>query len=182
MQALGDITWLEETILVLASEGGGRRAALLSIAVAGTLLASAATVRAEVPEAVVGSLGAPESITTAFGQLDFTDGVPSVETAQKTYDMLDFTQALNVYNNSFRGASALAIVKGFEGIGAQPGDVVIFSEFMDSNSLFLTANADTVYYLTGLDLSKGPIVIEQPPGAVGTINDMWFSADLGAST
>jgi hypothetical protein len=172
---------LEETILVLASEGGGRRAALLSIAVAGTLLASAATVRAEVPEAVVGSLGAPESITTAFGQLDFTDGVPSVETAQKTYDMLDFTQALNVYNNSFRGASALAIVKGFEGIGAQPGNVVIFSEFMDSNSLFLTANADTVYYLTGLDLSKGPIVIEQPPGAVGTINDMWFSwiIDIG---
>jgi hypothetical protein len=95
--------------------------------------------------------------------------------------MLDFTQALSAYNNSFRGASALAIVKGFEGIGAQPGDVVIFSEFMDSNSLFLTANADTVYYLTGLDLSKGPIVVEQPPGAVGTINDMWFSwiIDIG---
>jgi hypothetical protein len=46
---------------------------------------------------------------------------------------------------------------------------------MDANSLFLTANADTVYYLTGLDLSKGPIVVEQPAGAVGTINDMWFS-------
>ena len=52
---------------------------------------------------------------------------------------------------------------------------------MDSNSLFLTANADTVYYLTGLDLSKGPIVIEQPSNAVGTINDMWFSwiIDIG---
>jgi hypothetical protein len=149
--------------------------------VASALLASVAVVRAEVPDAVVSTLGAPDSITTTFGQLDFTDGVPSVETAQKTFDMLDFTQALNAYNNSFRGASALAIVKGFEGIGAQPGDVVIFSEFMDSNSLFLTANADTVYYLTGLDLSKGPIVVEQPPGAVGTINDMWFSwiIDIG---
>jgi len=60
--------------------------------------------------------------------------------------------------------------------------VVIFEKFMDSNSLFLTANADTVYYLTGLDLSKGPVVVEQPPGAVGTINDMWFSwvIDIGA--
>ena len=43
----------------------------------------------------------------------------------------------------------LAIVKGFESIGAKPGDVVIFSDLMDANSLFLTANADTVYYLSG---------------------------------
>ena len=52
---------------------------------------------------------------------------------------------------------------------------------MDSNSLFLTPNADTVYYLTGLDLSKGPLVIEQPSNAVGTVNDMWFSwvIDIG---
>jgi hypothetical protein len=39
---------------------------------------------------------------------------------------------------------------------------------MDSNSLFLTANADTV------DLSDGPVVIEQPSGGLGAINDMWF--------
>lgn len=157
------------------------RPVLTALTVAGALLATSAIVCAEVPEAVVKSLGAPDSIDTSFGTLDFVDGVPTVESAQKTYDMMDFTQALNVYNNSFRGASALAIVKGFEGIGAEPGDVVIFSEFMDSNSLFLTPNADTVYYLTGLDLSKGPIVIEQPPGAVGTINDMWFSwiIDIG---
>jgi hypothetical protein len=158
-----------------------RHPLLRALIMAGLLLAPAVPVRAEVPEGVVESLGAPASISTGFGQLDFGDGVPTAETAQKAYDMLDFTQALSAYNNSFRGASALAIVKGFEGIGAKPGDVVIFSKFMDSNSLFLTANADTVYYLTGLDLSKGPVVVEQPPGAVGTINDMWFSwiIDIG---
>lgn len=158
-----------------------RRPSFSALAIAGLVLASAGGARAEVSQEVLDSLGAPASIATGFGQLDFTDGVPTVETAQKTYDMLDFTQALSAYNNSFRGASALAIVKGFEGIGAAPGDVVIFEKFMDSNSLFLTANADTVYYLTGLDLSKGPIVVEQPPGAVGTINDMWFSwvIDIG---
>lgn len=158
----------------------GRRPALFVGVVAGLLLTSAIA-RAEVSQQVIDSLGAPSRIETGFGPLDFADGVPSVEAAQKTYDMLDFTQALSAYNNSFRGASALAIVKGFEGIGAAPGDVVIFEKFMDSNSLFLTANADTVYYLTGLDLSKGPVVVEQPPGAVGTINDMWFSwiIDIG---
>ena len=136
---------------------------------------------AEVSEETLKSLGAPDKIETSIGTLKFKDGAPTAETAAKVYDTLDFTHALNAYNNSFRGASALAIVKGFEGIGAKPGDVVIFSELMDSNSLFLTANADTVYYLTGLDLSKGPMVIEQPSNAVGTINDMWFSwvIDIG---
>jgi hypothetical protein len=157
------------------------RPALTALAVASALLSSTAILRAEVPEAVLNSLGAPDRIETGLGPLEFVHGVPTPATAQATFDMLDFNHALSAYNNSFRGASALAIVKGFEGIGAAPGDVVIFSEFMDSNSLFLTANADTVYYLTGLDLSKGPVVVEQPPGAVGTINDMWFSwiIDIG---
>jgi len=145
------------------------------------LLALAAGAHAQVPAKVVESLGAPATLSTGLGKLEFKDGVPTAETAQKTYDILDFSHALSAYNNSFRGASALAIVKGFEGIGAKPGDVVIFPKLMDSKSLFLTPNADTVYYLTGLDLSKGPVVIEQPPGAVGTINDMWFSwiIDIG---
>ena len=158
-----------------------RAPSLQALAVAGVLLAAASITQAQVPDKVVQSLGAPPTISTSLGALDFQDGVPTIETTQRTYDILDFTQALNVYNNSFRGASALAIVKGFEGIGAQPGDVVIFPKFMDSNSLFLTPNADTVYYLAGLDLSKGPVVVEQPPGAVGTINDMWFSwiIDIG---
>ncbi|MEO4042033.1 DUF1254 domain-containing protein [Hoeflea sp. CAU 1731] len=127
------------------------------------------------------SLSAPDTIETHLGTLEFVDGVPTEATASKVYDTLDFTRALNVYNNSFRGASAMALVKGFDSIGAKPGDVIIFSELMDSSSLFLTANADTVYYLTGLDLSQGPIVIEQPSDAVGTINDMWFSwiIDIG---
>jgi hypothetical protein len=139
------------------------------------------TAHAQVSPETVKSLGASDKIETSMGTLEFKDGVPSAESSQKVYNTLDFTRALNVYNNSFRGASALAIVKGFQEIGIQPGDVAIFSELMDSNSLFLTANADTVYYLTALDLSKGPVVVEQPSDAVGTINDMWFSwiIDIG---
>ncbi|TIL63878.1 DUF1254 domain-containing protein [Mesorhizobium sp.] len=123
----------------------------------------------------------PDKIETSVGTLEFKDGVPTADTTQRVYDTLDFTNALNAYNNSFRGASALALVKGFESVGAEPGDVIIFSGLMDSNSLFLTTNADTVYYLAGLDLSKGPMVIEQPSNAVGAINDMWFSwvIDIG---
>lgn len=146
------------------------------------LVLAAGPAFSDVSTATVRALSAPAAADTRAGRLEFRDGVPTEETAQKVYDALDFTNALNVYNNSFRGASALALVKGFQEIGAKPGDVVIFSELMDSASLFLTANADTVYYMTGLDLSKGPAVVEQPTGGIGTINDMWFSwiIDIGA--
>ena len=135
---------------------------------------------AEVPTAVIGSLSAPARVETKIGPLEFEDGVPSAETAARVYDTLDFANALNVYNNSFRGASAYALRKSFEDLVGANG-VVIFSELMDASSLFLTANADTVYYLSAIDLSDGPMVIEQPTGAVGTINDMWFSwiVDIG---
>ncbi|MEW4486581.1 DUF1254 domain-containing protein [Thalassoglobus sp. JC818] len=126
-------------------------------------------------------LKTPDRLETRMGTLEFEDGVPTVETAETVQDTLDLARALNVYNNSFRGASALAIRKGFQSIGVNDNDVVIFSELMDSHSLFLTANADTVYYLSAVDLSKGPMVIEQPPLGLGTINDMWFSwiIDIG---
>uniref|UniRef100_UPI003670787D DUF1254 domain-containing protein n=1 Tax=Ruegeria meonggei TaxID=1446476 RepID=UPI003670787D len=136
---------------------------------------------ADVSKETVESLGAPDSIDTRIGTLEFSKGVPTDATAQTVFDQVDFTRALNVYNNSFRGASALGLKKGFQNAGAQSGDVVIFEELMGSDSLFLTANADTIYYMSWLDLSDGPIVIDQPSGGLGAINDMWFSwvIDIG---
>ena len=52
--------------------------------------------------------------------------------------------------------------------------MAIFSGLMDSASLFLTANADTVYFWTFLDLSPGPLVVETPAETLGLFNDMWF--------
>ncbi|HML93042.1 DUF1254 domain-containing protein [Methyloceanibacter sp.] len=136
---------------------------------------------AEVSQDAIDSLSAPDKVETSIGTLEFRDGAPTAETAEKVYDALAFTRALNVYNNSFRGASALGLVKGMQSLGAGNGDIIIFSELMDSNSLFLTANADTVYYMGWIDLTDGPMVIEQAPNALGTVNDMWFSwiVDIG---
>ena len=145
------------------------------------LALAASTAFADVPQATLDGLAAPASIDTRIGTLEFDKGVPTDATAKTVYDTLDFTRALNVYNNSFRGASALGLKKGFQAAGAESGDVVIFEELMDSNSLFLTANADTIYYMAWIDLSKGPIVIDQPSNGLGAINDMWFSwvIDMG---
>jgi hypothetical protein len=153
---------------------------ILAIATCAAIgLPAAAT--AQTAPAVPAFLVTPDKVETRIGTLEYKDGAPSVETAKKVNDTLDFTRALNVYNNSFRGASAYAIAKGLRSIGAQDNTVVIFPELMDAKSLFLTANADTVYYMAVVDLTKGPMVIEQPPMGLGTINDMWFSwiIDIG---
>jgi hypothetical protein len=115
--------------------------AALSLALA-TLVALPAG--AQVSEETLQSISTPDTVETRLGTLEFKDGAPSVETAEKVYDTLDFTRGLNVFNNSFRGASAYAIRKGFLSIGAQDNTVVLFPDLMDAKSLFLTANADTV--------------------------------------
>jgi hypothetical protein len=118
-------------------------------------LAAAQTVPT-IPPALI----TPDKIETRIGPLQFNDGAPSAETAEKVYDTLDFTRGLDAFLNSYGGASAYAIRPGFLSIGAADNSVVIFPELMDSTSLFLTANADTVYYLAVVDLTKGPMVVE----------------------
>ena len=153
----------------------------LAVVVACAVLALPRWAAAQVTTGIPPAITTPDKVETRIGTLEFRDGAPSVETVQKVYDTLDFTHALDAYLNSFGGASAYAIRQGFLSIGAEDNSVVIFPELMDSKSLFLTANADTVYYLAIVDLTKGPMVVEQPPMGLGTINDMWFQwiIDIG---
>jgi hypothetical protein len=157
--------------------------AALAGAIAVSIFTGSATqpAHAQATAGIPPSLVTPDKVESRIGTLEFWDGVPSVQTAEKVRDALDFTRALNAYNNSFRGASAYALGKGFQSIGAEDNTVTIFSELMDAKSLFLTANADTVYYMAVVNLEKGPMVVEQPPMGLGTINDMWFSwiIDIG---
>nr|WP_280138518.1 DUF1254 domain-containing protein [Methyloceanibacter methanicus] len=153
---------------------------MLVASIAATITAIS-PVAAQVSQETLDSLSTPDKLDTRVGTFEFSDGVPSEATAKSIYDTIDFTRALNVYNNSFRGASALGLKKGFESVGAGSGDIIIFESLMDANSLFLTANADTVYYLGWIDLSDGPMVIDQPTDGLGAINDMWFQwvTDVG---
>ena len=73
-----------------------------------------------------------------------------------------------------QGVSIHAIRKGLLSIGVKDNEVIVFSDLMDAKSLFLTANADTVYAFGVLDLTKGPMVLEVPPKFLGAIDDYWF--------
>lgn len=128
------------------------------------------------------SITIPDKVETSLGKLEFKDGAPSAETTQKLYDNLDFLHAQNVFLNTFQGASTYAMGEGLRSIGAEDNSFVIFSDLMDSKSLFLTANADCIYYITIVDLTKGPMVLEVPPMSLGSFDDMWFRwiIDAGA--
>ncbi|MGY4857286.1 DUF1254 domain-containing protein [Cryobacterium sp. AP23] len=133
------------------------------------------------------SLTTPDRIESRLGTLEFDDGAPSDATADLLYEHLDFLHGVEAFINSFPGASTTAMHRGLQSIGVEDNKgVVIFSKLMDSSSLFLTANCDTIYAVGFLDLSDGPMVIEvpalaAPSGILGTADDMWFRwiTDMG---
>jgi hypothetical protein len=120
------------------------------------------------------SLVTPDKVETHLGTLEFKDGTPSKETVEKVYDNLDLTHGEQAFLNAFRGASLAAAHRGFINAGIEDNASIIFSELMDSKSLWLTANADTVYFVSFIDLTKGPMVVETPPMSLGAFDDMWF--------
>ncbi|WP_213004659.1 DUF1254 domain-containing protein [Paractinoplanes toevensis] len=129
----------------------------------------------------------PPAITTPatqkseIGTLEFTDGYPTRETAAKLRDHLDYLHGVDTFLNTIHGVSTYALREGFLEAGIADGDVAVFSGLMDSASLFLTGNADTVYFWSFLDLSQGPLVVETPADTLGCIDDMWFGwiSDFG---
>lgn len=126
------------------------------------------------PAAIPASVSTPDKVESRIGTLEFKDGAPSAATVAKVYDQIDFTHAYNTFMNSLDGVSIASFRKGWANVGMKDNEVMVYSELMDAKSLYLTANADTVYFFGGLDLSKGPMVLEVPPKTLGAIDDQWF--------
>ena len=125
---------------------------------------------AEIPP----SITTPDKVETSIGTLEYKDGAPSKETVAKAYDYLDLMHGVEAFVNAYQGASVASIFKGCAEAGIPNNTALIFSELMDAKSLFLTANADTIYFFVNLDVTKGPIVVETPPRVLGVVDDMWF--------
>jgi hypothetical protein len=106
--------------------------------------------------AISSAISTPDKVETRLGTLEFKDGAPTAATVAKIYDNLDFTHAFEAFVNTFQGVNAAAIRNGFLSIGVKDNEILVFSRLMDAKSLFLTANADTVYFVGIIDLTKGP--------------------------
>jgi hypothetical protein len=113
--------------------------------------------------------------------LHFFDGFPDDETVQRLYDNLDFQRAVQAFLTAMPAASLAAMREGLRSIGVSNTTVAIFETLMDSRSLFLTANTESIYTVGWLDLSEGPLVVETPPNVLGLIDDFWchYVCDIG---
>ncbi len=134
--------------------------------------------RSSVPESIL----TPDRVETRIGTLQFVDGFPTADTVKRVYDNLDFIRGVDTFLTTLSGASLVAMRRGFRSAGIDANDVVgIFEGLMDSHSLFLTPNTESVYVGTWLDLSEGAVVVESPPNTLGIVDDFFFRyvADLG---
>ena len=122
----------------------------------------------------------PDSVETRLGTLKFFDGFPDHATVEKVYDNLDFSRGVRRSSMRCRARRSIVCARACES-GEDNQTVLIMETLMDSKSLFLTANSETVYNLMWLDLKDGPLVIETPPNILGIIDDHWFNyvGDVG---
>ena len=131
--------------------------------------------------ALAGPSRADTVVDSRVGELEFTSGYPTEATVAGLYDELDFQRAVQVYLWALPMASYGAMADAHKALGADSHTVVIADKLAEPRQLALTANRDTVYMSGVLDLREGPMVMELPPGLLGTMNNIWQQplVDLG---
>lgn len=128
------------------------------------------------------SITMPDRVASRLGMLELVDGVPTKETAELLYENLDFIRGVEAFLITLPGASLVAMRRGLREAGIdRNGAIGVFDRMMDSHSLFLTPNAESIYLGTWLDLREGATVVESPPNTLGILDDFFFRyvTDLG---
>src|SRR5262245_20933617 len=124
-----------------------------------------------------------ETVKTRFGNFEFKNGYPTPATADALLDQRTFNRAVEVYLTHLPAVSIIETRRGIHEFGAKRSNqAVIWEQLMDSETLVLTANTETVYGNGFLDLKgDGPTVVEAPPKMLGAAMDTLqrFLVDIG---
>jgi hypothetical protein len=123
----------------------------------------------------------PNKVETSIGTLNLSDGYPEDDTVQKVYANLDRSRALQAYLLAIPIVNQAGMRASLRGFGPDNQTNVIWENLVDSKTVELTANDNTVYSFIWLDTHKGPLVVEIPPKVLGLIDDFWYRwvADVG---
>ncbi len=101
----------------------------------------------------------------------FSQGYPTAETSVKARDDGDLQRALTAYRFWYPTVSVEGIFNGNRSVGIDDNQA-IGGAAAGPRQVGFTLNSDTPYGSATLDVSKGPIVVELPPGAyIGLVND-----------
>jgi hypothetical protein len=134
------------------------------------------------PLMIVTALAVP--MTAAFAESSsytFQAGYPTAETSKQARDNADYERAIVAYRFWYPAVSVEGIFNGNRTVGIQDNKGLGIAS-TGPRQVGFTLNSDTPYGSTTLDLSRGPMVIELPPGPyIGLIDDHYqgWIADMG---
>jgi hypothetical protein len=156
-------------------------ASVTAVAVALAIATTASAANYKMTTPIAPGVAVPDKVETSIGRLRLSDGVPDTETAKKIYDNLDRSRALQAYLLGLPIVNQASMRATERSFGPQNYTDVIWENLVDSKTVELTANDNTVYSFIWLDTHKGPLVVEIPPKVLGLIDDFWYRwvADVG---
>ena len=105
-----------------------------------------------------------EKIETQKGTITIDHDYLTPESQKLLRDELFFQRAVHVYHMALPAVSGAGIFYEQDKVGASVGDIVYWSDFMNSDIDLLTGNTSVLYFMTFQDLSNGPIVVHMPEG------------------
>jgi hypothetical protein len=155
------------------------RLLVLALAVVGMSAAQAQTYKMTTP--IAPGVAVPDTLETSIGTLKLHDGFPSDDTVRTVYDNVDRSRALQAYLLALPIVNQASMRDSLRKFGPVNQTDVIWENLVDSRTVELTANDNTVYSFVWLDTHKGPLVVEIPPMVLGLIDDFWYKwvADVG---
>ena len=115
----------------------------------------------------------PDKVDTRLGTLKFFDGFPDKAIAEKLLDNLDFQRGTGVFL-AIPAVSQVPDRNARLTLGPANKTIPIWEQLVDSRTIGLTFNDNTVYSWGWLNLKDGPLVVEVPPKVLGGVNDIWF--------
>ncbi|MDN3275328.1 DUF1254 domain-containing protein [Frankia sp. RB7] len=125
-----------------------------------------------------------ETLETRYGTFQFKNGYPAGNSSARLLDMQKLNRAIEVYTTQMMRVSEIGLREGLREFGARaPQHVVVWENLMDAKTVLLTANTETVYALSHLDVkTDGPTVVEAPPHMLGFLQDGFqrYLADVGS--
>ena len=125
-------------------------------------------------------IATPDKVDTSIGTLNLSSGYPDAATVQKIYNNLDASRALQAYLLALPIVNQAGMRDSLRKFGPDNQTDVIWENLVDSKTVELTANDNTVYSFIWIDTHKGPLVVEIPPKVLGLIDDFWYRvADVG---
>jgi hypothetical protein len=105
-----------------------------------------------------------QKIETRSGTITIDHDYFTPESQELLSDELFFQRAVQVYHLALPAVSGAGIFYEQDKVGATVGDIIYWSDFMNSEIELLTGNTSVLYFMTLQDLSNGPIIVHMPEG------------------